>query len=217
MVDMEILAAQLRQPTGELGLKVAQNMNESNGAISREAARLLNLSSTSNLLEVGMGNGGFAAEWLAANPNLHYTGADFSETMVEEATRLNAEHIAAGRARFVLADAAALPFADGEFDRILTANTLYFYSDPSAVLAEYYRVLAPGGRLVLAIRSEDTMKHMPFTQHGFTMYSRPALEALFKASPFGECEVHSFFEEFRKSVAGTVEPTTSYLAVAIRS
>ena len=216
MLDMQTLAAQLRKPAGNLGREVALNMNTGNGPLSQEAARLAELGTARHLLEVGMGNGAFATPWLQANPNLHYTGADFAPDMVSEALAINAEMVTTGRAAFVEADAAHLPFADGAFDRILTCNTLYFYPDPAKVLAEYHRVLATNGWLVLAIRSEDTMKHMPFTQHGFTMYSQSAFEALFDKSPFGGCRVHSFFEANRLSVVGTVEPTTSYLAVATK-
>ena len=43
-----------------------------------------------------------------------------------------------------------LPFADNQFDRIVSNLVLGYLSDPQEVLRELFRVLAPGGRMVLS-------------------------------------------------------------------
>ena len=43
-----------------------------------------------------------------------------------------------------------LPFADHQFDRIVSNLVVGYMTDPQAVLRELYRVLAPGGRMVLS-------------------------------------------------------------------
>lgn len=50
---------------------------------------------------------------------------------------------------FWLANAEQLPFADEQFDLVCAEYLLEHVEDPSAVLKEVHRVLAPGGRLVL--------------------------------------------------------------------
>jgi len=47
-------------------------------------------------------------------------------------------------------DASKLDFADGSFDVVLSAFTVFFMPDPTAALREWRRVLAPGGRIVLS-------------------------------------------------------------------
>jgi ubiquinone/menaquinone biosynthesis C-methylase UbiE len=47
-------------------------------------------------------------------------------------------------------DAAQLPFPDASFDLVLCVTALEFMADPSRALAEMARVVAPGGRLVVA-------------------------------------------------------------------
>jgi SAM-dependent methyltransferase len=53
------------------------------------------------------------------------------------------------RARLVHADAHALPFADGEFDAVVSILTHTDFDDAAGVLAEVSRVLGAGGVFVL--------------------------------------------------------------------
>lgn len=52
--------------------------------------------------------------------------------------------------RFCRADASALPFADGAFDRVRSERLLVHVAEPARVVSEMARVLRPGGRLVTA-------------------------------------------------------------------
>lgn len=49
-----------------------------------------------------------------------------------------------------LGEAEQLPWPDGAFDVLLSANTFFFIERPERALAEFFRVLSPGGRMVLA-------------------------------------------------------------------
>ena len=215
--DPAVLAAHLRQPDGELGKQVGRAMNKSNLALNDEGLRLLEIDTEPrHLLELGMGNGGLVADWLVRSPHLRYTGVDFSATMVDEANAINADLISAGRAQFLLGEAHALPVEAAGFDFVFTANTVYFWPDPVAVLTDFYRVLKPGGILLMALRSEDTMKNLPFTAFGFTRYSLPKLEDLMAASPFGSSPIHHFHEDMRTDAAGNTYPADSYLVRAVK-
>jgi ubiquinone/menaquinone biosynthesis C-methylase UbiE len=59
---------------------------------------------------------------------------------------------------FEQGDAAALPFVDGSFDGVVTRLAIHHFAEPGRVIGEMYRVLKPGGRMVVAdvIVSEDT-------------------------------------------------------------
>jgi demethylmenaquinone methyltransferase/2-methoxy-6-polyprenyl-1,4-benzoquinol methylase len=70
-------------------------------------------------------------------------GVDFSPEMVTEARKRHKN------LEFIQADAAKLPFGDDEFDVATVSFGLRNVQDPKAVLAELYRVLKPGGRLVI--------------------------------------------------------------------
>ena len=50
---------------------------------------------------------------------------------------------------YVRGDAMALPFADAEFDAVTIAFGIRNVAEPPRALAEFFRVLKPGGRLVV--------------------------------------------------------------------
>ena len=94
-------------------------------------------------LDVGTGTGHYAA--CLADLGMQVTGIDPSAAM-----------LAVARARPIdvtwrEGDATALPYADGSFDLVLSVTALEFVADAAAALAEMYRVLRPGGRLVVAV------------------------------------------------------------------
>lgn len=57
---------------------------------------------------------------------------------------------ASGRNRTLLVDDRRLPFAAGAFDRVLLIHALEEADDPTALLVEAVRALAPAGRIILA-------------------------------------------------------------------
>ncbi|MHB1278948.1 MAG: class I SAM-dependent methyltransferase [Bacteroidia bacterium] len=178
------LAAQLRQPQGEFGLQVGNNMNIGNVHINKKTIELLELVPNDQVLEIGMGNGFFIKDLFSIEPYIHYTGLDFSPLMVEEATRINQDFIREGKVRFHLAPAGSMPFEDASFTKIFTINTLYFWDDPEQIVAELRRVLKKDGELFLSIRPKEVMQHYPFVKYGFAMYSREEVEALLEANGF---------------------------------
>jgi ubiquinone/menaquinone biosynthesis C-methylase UbiE len=68
-----------------------------------------------------------------------------------EAARKNAAAHALGNMEFRLADAEALPFSDGEFDRVTCRFGIMFFPNIPKAMSEIRRVLKPGGRVCFAV------------------------------------------------------------------
>ena len=116
--------------------------------------RLAEAPATADVLEVGSGSGRmWQALGAAVPPTWRLTLSDVSPGMLAEARRTLA---ATGRdARFVLADAANLPFADGSFALVFANHMLYHVPDLPRTIAELGRVTRPDGRLIAATNGDD--------------------------------------------------------------
>jgi glycosyltransferase involved in cell wall biosynthesis/SAM-dependent methyltransferase len=74
------------------------------------------------------------------------------------------------RSRFVAGEGMSLPFRDGSFDGIICMNALHHMDDYRTALAEMYRILRPGGRVVFSEpgseHSRDPMSISAMQQYG---------------------------------------------------
>jgi SAM-dependent methyltransferase len=60
-------------------------------------------------------------------------------------------------ARIVRSIAERLPFRDGAFDRVMCQGSLDHFADPAAFMREAARVLAPDGRVVIALANFESV------------------------------------------------------------
>jgi ubiquinone/menaquinone biosynthesis C-methylase UbiE len=97
------------------------------------------------LLDIGCGTGQLASRLAAALPRTRVVGCDFSAGMLERAAARN------DGVSWVRGDAGRLPFGEGAFDAITSTEAFHWFPDQDAALAEFFRVLRPGGRLLLAL------------------------------------------------------------------
>ena len=165
--ETKALAAQLRKPTGEHGNQVAEFMNKGNRGINLHALAELDASDNDRILEIGMGNGHFTSRIVKGNSNIKYRGIDYSDDMVNLSKELQSELITDHDVDYLCGEASSLPFKAGEFNKIFTVNTLYFWEDLCSTLQELLRVLDEGGIAVLAVRPAELLRKMPITKYDF--------------------------------------------------
>lgn len=92
------------------------------------------------VLDIGCGEGRGGTDLVRRGYRV--VGVDFSPRMAEYARE---------RHEALVADAAALPFADESFELVLAYMSLMNVDDPEAAVSEAARVLRPGGRFCVAI------------------------------------------------------------------
>jgi ubiquinone/menaquinone biosynthesis C-methylase UbiE len=96
------------------------------------------------ILDVGCGTG-ILTERLARELDAELVcGCDFSIGMLEQA-------VARGSGPWVQADAQRLPLSDSSVDAVISTESFHWFPDPDAALAEFRRVLAPNGRLLVGV------------------------------------------------------------------
>jgi ubiquinone/menaquinone biosynthesis C-methylase UbiE len=105
------------------------------------------------ILDVGCGTGQLAAAILERLPEARVWGLDLSPRMLDHARRRAAE--SGGRFFLVQGDSEQLPFADDSFDVVTCSHSFHHYPHQDRVAAEMFRVLRPGGRLLLLDGDRD--------------------------------------------------------------
>ncbi|MCX8523783.1 class I SAM-dependent methyltransferase [Chryseobacterium formosus] len=211
--DLKILAQNLGNPQGEKGIEIGEMMNATNIGMTLESIHTLLIEDGENILEIGHGNAAHVKSLLHLAQNIQYTGIDISETMHNEAKRLNEEF--KNQAEFVLYEGTKLPFEDKTFDKIFTVNTAYFWKEPVEYLNEIYRVLKDNGTFVLTFGQRDFMETLPFTQFNFTLYNSDEMEETVSKSHFKRMKI-SEKEEQVKSKAGNETVTRLYTVLTIK-
>jgi SAM-dependent methyltransferase len=107
----------------------------------------LELTADDEVLDVACGSGG-PALFLAEATGARVTGVDVNAAGIAAANEL-ARQRGADRAAFLEADAGRrLPFDDGAFTAIVCIDAINHLLDRPAVLADWHRLLRPGGRLL---------------------------------------------------------------------
>ncbi len=142
------LSSQASNPHGVLGWVIAWLMPLLSDWFCGDLARVADLRSEDDVLDVACGAGVFLHK--RASHVRHIAGIDQSEIQVRMARRRNRVRIAAGTAEIVRGDAAALPWGDERFSAV-TCNCINCFTEPERSLLEMYRVLRPGGRVALAV------------------------------------------------------------------
>ncbi|MEV5239098.1 class I SAM-dependent methyltransferase [Streptomyces cinnamoneus] len=113
------------------------------------AATKLALPAAASVLDAGCGVGD-TARTVARVSGAYVTGIDGIEPDVAIARQRSARAGGPGRrTRFLRANYHALPFADASFDGVYTMESFVHSPDPPQGLAEFFRVLRPGGKLVM--------------------------------------------------------------------
>lgn len=141
-----LLAAEIRREAygedlGQLGWRTLDEQQEMIGLVKER--------SHGRLLDIACGPGGPAIA-IAAATGCWLTGVDVEEAAIEQAKSL----AAAGQLRvsptFIVADCnQMLPFEDDDFDVISCIDAIIHLADRRAVFADWFRLLRPGGRLIL--------------------------------------------------------------------
>ena len=131
------------------------------------------------VLDAGCGTGGLLKALRTANPAWTLTGLDFMPLACELARERTGTEIVQG-------SVAQLPFADGTFDAVVSADVICQVTDGALALREFARVVQPGGSVLVNVPAymwlwsyhDDTCE----TKH---RYNRKELADMFRMAGLG--------------------------------
>lgn len=161
---------------------VAASYDKTNDLLSFGQARLwrravrkaISPKAPDRILDIAAGTGTSSMALLADGVSV--VAADFSNGMLDEGRKRYP------KLEFVFADAMKLPFKDAEFDVVTMSFGLRNVENHNVALKEFFRVLKPGGRLVICEFSHVGGVFGPLYRL-YLKHILPKLSALFSKSP----------------------------------
>lgn len=210
--ELQELASQLRQPTGEKGIMIGNMMDVTNIKMSKHSIDHLQLKNNLSVLELGHGKCGHMTYLINKAENLNYHGLEISELMHQEALKQNPKAVADKQATFSLFDGKNIPFQNETFNRIFTVNTIYFWENPGSYIKEIYRILSDNGIFNITFAHKDFMQQLPFTQFEFTLYNIEEVIQLINSSPFSKTEINTDSEMIPNKLGDLVNRTFSTIS-----
>lgn len=162
--------------------EVAKTYDKTNDMLSFGQARLWRRAvrkaiapkAPDRILDIAAGTG--TSSMALRGDGITVVAADFSKGMLEQGRKLYPE------LEFVFADAMKLPFKDGEFDVVTMSFGLRNVENHKVALGEFFRVLKPGGRLVICEFSHVGGVFGPLYRL-YLKHILPRLSALFSKTP----------------------------------
>ncbi|MES2697091.1 MAG: class I SAM-dependent methyltransferase [Verrucomicrobiota bacterium] len=134
------------------------------------------------VLDAGCGTGGLILRLREERPEWKFAGIDFMPIACELARKRCGPEV-----DIRVASITELPFADESFDAVVSADVVCQVENPEVAAREFFRVLRPGGVVVLNVPAymwmwsyhDDSCQ----TKH---RYTRPEIDALLRGGGFEE-------------------------------
>jgi arsenite methyltransferase len=181
----QFLAKQLSRPSGWFGRYIMVHfLNRINTDHNVMVLNALELSSTDRILEVGFGGAALMEKMMQQAGDGLVAGIDISAEMLAAARVRFQSVLSTGRLDLRQGGVEALPYPDASFDKACSVNTVYFWPGLADGLKEFFRVLRPGGLLVLGFVSAEHIRSAGLDQRGFKAYSIEELSVTLTAQGF---------------------------------
>lgn len=201
--------------------KVYVNYDKMNSVISfnrhkrwrKDVMKKMNVQSGAHVLDVCTGTGDWALALAdEVKESGKVIGLDFSENMLTVAKE-KGKHLPKEQIQFMHGNAMELPFADNSFDYVTIGFGLRNVPDYDQVIAEMYRVVKPGGKVVCLETSQPTLfgfKQLYFFYFRFIM---PLFGKLFAKS----YEEYAWLNESTKTFPNKETLKEMFLAAGFKS
>ena len=143
------LVENAEKPDGFWGKLMIRSMNKGHSELTDWALCHIKTEPGDYVLDVGCGGGKTVGKLSNMVGNGKVYGIDYSDLCIKKAEKLNHKNVLCGKVKLQKATVSALPFDSEKFDLVTAVETYYFWPDKLNDLREIWRVIKPGGRIML--------------------------------------------------------------------
>jgi SAM-dependent methyltransferase len=203
MTLQDKLLKQFRNPSGGFGRVNLWDMNRRHGPVTDWGLGHVTFAADATILDVGCGGGKTMQNLAGMARQGRVYGVDHSSASIDASRYLNRRLIDAGRVELRQAGVSRLPFRDQMFDLVTAVETHFYWPDLRSDMREVWRVLKPGGTLLIIAeiykggkfdRRAQTFA-AAMTPLGYSHLSVDEHRDMFATAGFSDVEV---FEEYEK-------------------
>jgi ubiquinone/menaquinone biosynthesis C-methylase UbiE len=141
--------SQCQKPRGWLGRFTLWRMNSSHSRLTDWGLAQIAIEKQYAILDVGCGGGRTISKLATIATEGKVYGVDYSEESVAASKRINAHAIEAGQVEVRHGSVSQLPFSDSMFNLVTAVETHFWWPNLPADMREIFRVVKPGGTLVV--------------------------------------------------------------------
>lgn len=183
------------KPSGWAGRLSVWSMNRRHSKLTDWGLGHVTITAGDTILDVGCGGGRTVAKLAARSGSGRVHGIDFAPASVAVARRTNRAAIALDKVAIEQASVEALPFASDTFDLVTAVETHFWWGDTLGNgMREAWRVLKPGGRMVVIAEFYRGGKHIKYAERLGQVTGMAALdvaqhEAMFADAGFTDVRI----------------------------
>jgi len=194
----KFIAGQLRSPSTRItGRVLSRIWNRRNSALNDFAFDRLDLRVHDRVLDVGFGGGYLLGRMAEVVTEGFLAGVDTSAAMVDACRRRYRALIDAGRLEVRCAEVESLSYPSERFNKCCTVNSLFYWEDVQQGMAEIYRVLEDGGRLVAVFTCKQSLEDKSFVRDGISLYRGEEIRRMMEAAGLNIVEMNQAADRHR--------------------
>jgi SAM-dependent methyltransferase len=185
---------QCQRPSGWRGRIVLWLMNRRHSKLTDWGLQHLPIREDDYVLDVGCGGGRTVAKLADLASRGRVYGIDHAPASVAVARGVNQALVDQGRVNIQEASVSELPFSDGTFDKVTAIETHFWWPDLNRGMRETFRVLKPGGRMLVVSEFYNGAKYARYADRLAKMTTMAFLDvdqhkAMFRDAGFTEIAV----------------------------
>jgi ubiquinone/menaquinone biosynthesis C-methylase UbiE len=195
----KLLAQQLGHPSNITGKWVlAPLWNRRNMTLNDVALAKLDLRPDDRVLEVGFGGGYLLSRIAEVVTEGSIAGVDVSEAMVAYCQQQDGPTALTRRPNLCCGTAEALPYPAGQFDKVCTVNSVFYWDDAPRAITEIGRVLRGHGVLVLCFTCKESLQTKNFARNGLALYDPDDVKLMTEAAGFSAIATERLSDQHRE-------------------